>query len=290
MELVELDPIIELFIKDNFTQYMGMQIKKSFTLFDNYGITDYEDYYLGLLPLQSIKDPNETIADVLAEINNQLDYILLVHGIVLIDQVSLRIKNNILEGLLTYIDLLEEVKELYYNTLNDEWSTPEEKLSYVLENFTDLGAYEYLPYLQSVDKSLITKMIQLIKSPTEILLSNPQSIAIYKMFDSFIKSDKKYPHITIATSVILSSFPLGLPIQDYLPFLSKSLLEIDKNLLVINLYSLYVISSNFLENDFINAYSQFENFFKENHDDNIPLSDSFLQISNEFESYRSNLS
>jgi hypothetical protein len=289
MEYVELDPIIETFIKDHFSHYIIDQIKKSFTLFYNYGIEDYEDYYLGLLPLQGIKDPEETVADVLAELNNELDYILLVHGIELIDQVNIRIKNNILEGMLLYIDALNEVKEIYYATLSDDELTPEEKLAYVLENFTDASAYEYMPLLQRVDPSLIEKMLHLIRDDDDILTSNPESILAYKQFNDFLKSSKDYPHFTIATSIVLSGFPLGLPINDYLPFIINGLLSLDKNNVLINLYSIYVLSSNFLENDFVSVYTQFENFYKENHREYMPMSDDFLKISNDFDSYRSNL-
>lgn len=288
MEYVELDPIIETFIRDHFSHYMIEQIKKSFTLFDNYGIVDYEDYYLGLLPLQDVNDPQETIANVLAELNNQLDYILLVHSITLVDQVNLRIKNNILEGLLLYIDSLNEVKEIYYSVLSDNDITPEERLAHILENFTDMKMYELMPLLQSVDVSLIEKMIHLIRNDNEILTSKPESILIYKQFDSFLKSNKDYPQITIATSIVLSGFPLGLPIQDYIPFIANGLLLLGKDKLLVNLYSIYILSSNFLENDFISVYTQFENFYKENHHDNIPMSDDFLKISNDFDSYRSN--
>lgn len=287
MEYVELDIMIEFFINDHFTQYMGNQIKKSFTLFNNYGITDYEDYYLGLLPLQGINDPQETIANVMAELNNELDYILLVHGIELVDQTNIRIKNSLLEALLLYIDSLPDVKEQYYTTLSDEFSTDEEKLAYIIKDFTDINEYELLPIFQSVDHSLIVKMLNLINNEDDLLKSNPESIEVYKAFNSFVKTTFPKNQITLATSIVLSSFPLGLPINDYIPFIVTPLLKLDVNDILINLYSLYIISSNFLENDFINCYSQFEDFFKKNDRNDLPLSDLFLQLNNEFISYRS---
>ena len=288
MEFIELDPMIEMFIKDHFTHYMGREIKKSFTLFDNYGITDYQDYYLGLLPLQNVCDPQETIANVYAELHNELDYMLLVHGIVLIDQVRLHIKNNILEGMWLFIDALPEVKELHYNTLNDEFISPEEKFSIVIHEFVDSTQYELIEVIESVDASLIAKMLHLIENEEAILTSDPRSLEIYKQFDGFVKSHyKEYP-VTIATSIVLSSFPLGLSVKDYIPFIVKALLKLKDSAILINLYSIYVISSNFLENDFVSTYAEFENFFKESHHESLPLSDEFLKLSNEFDIYRSN--
>lgn len=284
---VQLDPVIELFIHDNFTHYMSQEIKKSFTLFDNYGMIDYDAYFIETLLLQDNADPQETIANVLAELNNKLDYILMVHGISLIDQTPLHYKNAILNGLYIFMDADMDSKEMSVGSLfDDAETTDEEKLCTVVSVYEkDTTVAELIPVIESVEPALIERMRGLLKEENQILTSNPESIVIYTEFDRFVK--EKYPEhsITVVTAVILSSFPLGLPIEDYLPFMSQMLLELPAPDLVLNLFGLYVISSNYLQNDFVSTYTQFEMFFL-SHQKSMPDSELFLQLSNTFSLYR----
>ncbi len=289
---IELDPWIEIFIKDNFTHYMGNQIKESFTLFDDYGIADYDFPFIGVLTLQSNQDPQQTIADVMALLNNQLDYILLVHGVTLIDQVSIDYKNAILRGMLSFIDALPEIKELMVNFVDDEEISDEEKFSHVIDYFSDKPFTDIMTVIQKVENSLILKMRQLIGNEDAILLSDPRSILNYKLFKQFIDENYEGLAFTISTSLVLSSFPLGLPLKDYLPFVSHLLEKLPLDRLVIELFSLYVISKEYNEGDFMEVYTQFYEYLTEHNitlDSTIsPMPDEanlFLQLSNEFASY-----
>lgn len=290
---IELDPWIEIFIKDNFTHYMGNEIKESFTLFNDYGIVDYDFPFIGILTLQSNQDPQQTIADFMALLNNQLDYILLVHGITLIDQVPVDYKNTILRGMFSFIDALPEVKELMINFVDDEEINDEQKLSHVIEYFSDKSFLELMPIVQKVEPSLILKIRQLITTEDAILTSNPESILNFKLFKQFMDSEYKDLSFNIATSIVLSSFPLGLPLSDYLPFISHMLGKLPPERLVVELFSLYVISEEFSKGDFMEIYTQFYEYLNEHNitEDEIISPDAneanlFLKLSNEFESYK----
>lgn len=290
---IELDPWIEIFITDNFTHYMGSEIKESFTLFNDYGIVDYDFPFIGILTLQTNQDPQQSIADFMALLNNQLDYILLVHGISLIDQVSIEYKNSILRGMFSFIDALPEVKELMINFVDDEEINDEQKLSHVIEYFSDKSFLDLMTIIQKVEPSLIVKMRQLIKTEDAILTSSPESIVNFKLFKQFMDSEYKDISFNIATSVVLSSFPLGLPLRDYLPFISHMLGKLPLDRLVVELFSLYVISAEYNKGDFMEIYSQIYEYLSEH---NVSLDSTispdakeaslFLKLSNEFESFK----
>ncbi len=281
---VELDPIISIYIKDKFTFEMQNEIRHSFTLFDSFGIEAYDHPFLGLLPLQMVQDPNEMNANFMALLNDQLDYILTVHGIELIDQTDIVYKNKILQGLLDYTFALPEFREVIINFLDDNSLTIEEKLAITVSNFSDISYESLLPVIKSVDPSLIDKIYNLINNEDELLTSNPKSLLIYKKFKLFLKD--LYPKInfTLADSIVLSSFPLGLHISDYLPFCHNLLFKFEDSVLALNMFSLYVISENFLKNDFINVYNFFETYYS-NHEKHIDMRETFLSLVNLFNSY-----
>ncbi len=284
---VQLDDLIESFIKDHFTYETQLEIKESFTLFDDYGIEDYSLPFVSLLMVQDNKDPNQTVSDFYAEINNKLDYMILVHGIELIDQIQFTYKNKILRAILNFTSALPEAKEVILNYIDDNELTNEEKFCHLLSNFSDAHFESFIPIIKSVSDDLIGKIYNLIKYEEAILLSDPKSVDLYKKFKEFINEKYKNKNFTIADSIILSGFTLGLSIKDYLPFINNLLEKLPTNELAINLFSIYVISKDFFENNFESIYQYYESLY-EDKKEHIDLHETFLNLNNIFREFISN--
>lgn len=285
---VELDPVIDNYIKDHFTYEFGSVIKESFTLFSDYGLVDYQLPYFELLLTQSVNDPQKTLSDVLAELNNKLDYILSVHGVSLIDQVNPLIKNVILRGMLSYIDSFEEYKLAVENFLDDDEMTPEEKFSNVISHFMNYPITSLLEHIESISPDLILKMKSLINNPDEIMRSPAESIAAYKLFKDYLVKTHPQTLFTVADSLILSSFLLGLELKEYLPYANSYLFKLKAEELYINIFSLYVISSNYLSGDYIDTLNEIQDYFSDYLNTGISslnLTDGFTQLLNKFNDY-----
>ncbi len=280
---VQLDNLIEIFIKDSFTSETQLEIRESFTLFDDYGIVDYDIPFVSLLMESDNKDPNQTISDFITNINNQLDYIILVHGIELIDQVHFSYKNKLLRSILNFTSATPQAKAVILNYIDDPELTNEEKLCYLVSNFSDAHFESFMPLISNVSEDLIGKIYNLINYEESILLSDQKSVDTFTKFKSFINENYKNKNFTIADSIILSGFPLGLSVKDYIPFIHKLLEKLPKPELVINLFSVYVISKDFYENHYEEVYNYFQSLFED-----IDFNEDFLKLTNLFKEYMNN--
>lgn len=278
---IELPEIIEDFVKSNFTTETSNEIFNSFTIFDNYGIEEYDYSFLNLLPMQGTLDPGLITFTFRQLLNSQLDYLLLAHGIELVQDVSITYKNYICNGLYEFMNALPEVQQIVYNILVDDEIDNNEKLSNLIENFTTAKATSIMETLYSVSDDLIDRMIHLIDNVEEILVSNPKSIAIYKLFKEYVKSISPGTTYTIADGIAISGYPLGLEIEDYLPFCNRSIASLDEDHLAINLLSIYVISSDFFNNSYNEVYDSIISYYVKSNI-NINVKDSFLKYLNDF--------
>jgi hypothetical protein len=281
---VSLEPIIDTFIEEQFTHAFSDVIRETFTLFDDYGIVAYDHPFLGLLPIQDIKDPGEIRSSFLALLNNQLDYILLVHGIQLIDQVEIIYKNLILRGMLNFIEALPECRDVVTSFLYDPELTNEQKLCEVIAEFILIDKTRLMEIVQSTSSDLVDKMIHLLSNEDDILRSPDFSIENFKVFKVFLA--KEYPNynFTIADSLILSSFPLGLDIQDYLPFCNHYLEKLETDPLTLNIFSLYVISNQYPLGHYIEVIDFFNNYYS-NQNKIIDINERFTSLVNEFNTF-----
>lgn len=281
---VALDPIIDNYIKDQFTYEFGNTIKESFTLFNDYALSDYSNAFILLLTTQGITDPNNMQASFLDLINEKLDYMLLVHGIELLPEPNPFIKNTILRSMLNYIDAFEENKLVVTNFLYDDEMDEIEKFSHVIGHFCTTHYLVIIGNIKSVSPDLIDKMIHLIDDNNQILRSPEISVDAYRVFKIFI--GKHYPNVsfTIADSLILSSFTLGLDIKDYLPFCNKYILSLKEFPLAINIFSLYIISNNYIEGQYIETLNFIHNYYQNSGLD-INIIETFTKLLNEFETF-----
>lgn len=278
---IELPEIIEDFVKSNFTTETSEEIFNSFTIFDNYGIEEYDYPFLNLLPMQGTLDPGLIVSTFRQLLYSQLDYLLLVHGIELVPDVPIAYRNAICNGLYEFMNALPEVQQVVYNILVDDEIDNNEKLSHLVENFTTVKATTMMTVIKSVSDDLIERMIHLIDNVEEILVSDPKSIAIYKMFKHYVKETYPGHTYTIADGIALSGYPLGLNLEDYLPFCNTAIASLDEDLLSINLLSIYVISSDFFNNNYDEVYdSIIEYYIRSNI--NINVKEKFLKHLNEF--------
>lgn len=281
---VTLDPLIDNYIKDKFTYEFGNTIKESFTLFDDYALSDYSNAFILLLMTQGITDPDNMQASFLDLINEKLDYMLSIHGVELLPEPNPFIKNTILRSMLDYIDAFEENKLVVTNFLYDDEMDEVEKFSHVISHFCTTNYIVILGSIKSISSDLIDKMIHLIDDDKQILRSPEISIDAYRVFKIFI--GKHYPKVsfTIADSLIISSFSLGLDIKDYLPFCNKYILSLKEFQLAINIFSLYIISSNYIEGQYIETLNFIHDYYQNSGLD-MNITETFTRLLNEFETF-----
>lgn len=239
-----MDILISTFINDNYTEEMGAELVKSFILFEEFQLEDYDLQYIDILMSQDYLEPSTTASRFIEITKDKLKYILQLQGIKTTDEIKLPELNKIADAMYLLINSadLYFIEDAIYSDIN----TSMESICEIIVNLTDISKPTLYESISSVDPNTIDRIKELLsvldeKQPT---LLQKEHVTIYDIFERLVDE-----RLTVNSGdllgrrVIDSGFSLGLSFNSYMDIMGD--IDEDVDLFSANIFSVYVISDDF---------------------------------------------
>lgn len=253
-----MDILILTFINDNYTEEMGAELLKSFILFEEFQLEEYELQYIDMLMSQDYLEPSTTASRFIEITKDKLKYILELQGIKTTDGIKLPELNKITDAMY----LLQNSTDLYFieDAIYSDVNTPLESICEIIINLTDIAKPTLYECIVSVDPNTIDKIKELLsimdeKKPTEL---QKDHVTIYDVFERLVGE-----RLTVDSGDLLgrriidSGFTLGLSFNAYMDIVGE--IDYDVDLFSANIFSVYVISDDFEKGNIEHLMSYIEN-------------------------------
>ena len=153
-------PEIDYFIETFFIEFIKEDIKESFDIL-NLMELDYTESFMTLLMTESDLGTSEVSDKFIQTLNGFLNTLLTQHGVVLVKESSINIKNNILRGLID-IPYYENTNEI--DDIISSLEEPNFKFSELIDLVSDLTVMNIFIHIESVNPSLFIKLSDTINS------------------------------------------------------------------------------------------------------------------------------
>lgn len=253
-----MDILILTFINDNYTEEMGAELLKSFILFEEFQLEEYELQYIDMLMSQDYLEPSTTASRFIEITKDKLKYILELQGIKTTDEIKLPELNKITDAMY----LLQNSNDLYFieDAIYSDVNTPIESICEIIINLSDIPKPTLYECIVSVDPNTIDKIKELLsimdeKKPTEL---QKDHVTIYDVFERLVDE-----RLTVDSGDLLgrriidSGFTLGLSFNAYMDIVGE--IDYDVDLFSANIFSVYVISDDFEKGNIEHLMSYIEN-------------------------------
>lgn len=205
-----MTPEIEYFIDNFIIEDNKANIKTAFDLLDELGVEDYQERFVSLMMIESDIETSQLVDSFTLLINNLIDDLLKLHGVVFNDIVYLETKNKVLEALVS-LDSLES-KDFILAILessNDEV----EKFCEIITHLTDLNFMYLFNAVESINPSLISKINEIFSANANKLTEEEidkrdftnKIISKLKQLRIFINYDKAVGFTLVNNNTVLGS-------------------------------------------------------------------------------------
>ncbi len=156
-----IDPGLVEFIYDKYSSESAANMLIAVTSLETIGLGYLVDDYMELVEQESSIDRNELPVMLLERVNNDLSATIDKLGVCLFDDVSMHVKNVIIDTI-TSITASDEYIVFLSGTLEAIDTTDEEKLSTVLSILSSLEITELMTSIESVKPTLIPNVLRVI--------------------------------------------------------------------------------------------------------------------------------
>lgn len=205
-----MTPEIEYFVDNFIDEHNRDNIITAFDLLDQFGVEEYQERFITLMMIESDIGTIELVDSFTLTINNLINELLKIHGIVFNDIFFLETKNKILEGILVLQDLESKDSIL---TILESSSDSVEKFCEIIVEVTDLNFMYVLSAVEEVNPIFITKLNDLLNTniiniSEEEMINNDFSnkiITKLKNIKSFINYDKAVGFTLVNNNTVLGS-------------------------------------------------------------------------------------
>ncbi len=253
-----MDILILTFIYDNYTEEMAAELIKSFIIFEQYELSEYELQYIDMLMSQDYYEPVETTSKFIKITKDKLKYILELQGIKVSDEIRVTELNKIAEA----IHILQNSVDLYFveDAIYSDLFTPIEAMCEIITNLTNVSKATLYEYIVSVDPNTIDKIKELLSvlDEKQPVIMQKNHVTIYDLFERLVND-----RLTVdggdllGRRIIDSGFSLGLQFDAYMNIVGD--VDYDADLYSANLFSVYVVSDDFEKGNIDNLLRYIEN-------------------------------
>lgn len=242
-----MDAGLEIFVKDNFGQDKVDLLYESFELFELADIEGVNNRFYEIIMEESNTDVGETARLFEDHAYQTLTDLLRNHGIILVDEASLMMVNQFVDGILNlqYYMGVEDVLRV----MESDFDTSE-KLVNALMFVTPMEESRALTNIEMVDPSLIDKIEDMFNAKS--LDENPDEIKEAIVAKCVNKYRNVYRFLkeadTVAFRLVKANVFIGGEFEEYLPFIAHTFDDMPLQQLGIELFSLMAITKDGVDN------------------------------------------
>lgn len=239
-----MDILILNFIDDNYTEEMGAELLKSFLLFEEYQLAEYELQYLDLLLSQDLYEPTEIASQFIKITKDKIKYIIELQGIKLTDEVAITELNKIADALYT----LQNSADLYFieDAIYSEYMNPMESICEVIVNLVNIEKSTLYTAISYVDPNTIDRIKEILSvlDEKQSVTSQKDQVTIYDIFERLVDKDLTVDGgDLLGRRIIDSGFTLGLSFNSYMNIVGD--MEYGVDMYSANIFSIYILSEDF---------------------------------------------
>lgn len=227
--------LIEEFIKNYFTEELQYEIKRTFTIFEQFEYKEYE-FKFDCLHDNDL-DSNTKINMFMNDLNNCVDFIINEHKIILNKDISLHIKNELMTCLYNlmflddYVPILRVLESLENN---------EEKLYTIISDNSNLDIVTLYEIIESFDPTIldILKQYADVKDTVDNhVVSEEVKNYVRNFFECFGTNNLGY-------QLVYAGVLIDVSFEEYLPFIEESIIGSSDEETALNIYSVLILSTN----------------------------------------------
>lgn len=242
-----MDEILKDYIESTFNFEMKLEIYKSFNLFFDYSLENFEEDFIEITMLESktAKEDNQDRFIIL--LNEKIDFIVRAHQLKLSEEATLEQKNELLRALFR-LQSLEDYTGVI--SILETTESNLEKFAIIIADISNLDEATVHELVISDDFTLLASLKSYIylKEDSEYQEVNESEEVVEQAKHFFKFFDGDYVGRRLAKSVLL-----GQRFESYLPFIEDSIVVPDNDETAINILSIIYISSDTF-NDPLNSY------------------------------------
>lgn len=212
----ELKNFISLVRKDNTVEIFDSAV----SLFDAMGEDNYMQIFEATMGASSNLTEDETVQELLADIEILVESVFRVQGIAVVQEVLLSDKIKIAKGLLDIFDYSDRVAIM---RILETDMNPEEQIAEVLTLVCDIQSEEAFAALEEVKPEVITRMKSLFTEQGNEEQEDSYSVAIQKIVASYsqFKENLLESGVFYTDKYLESTTSIGLDYEVYLTDLLK---------------------------------------------------------------------
>ena len=245
-----MDALLIAFINNNYSHEMQEEIYAYFTLCDSFQNPQAYTECLDIVT-DTIQTSSEIIADtLLISINDDLDYMLMQHTVILIPEATIAQKNQLLSALFILQDL--EDYSIVINIL-ESFEDDYVKFATILSDLCLLDTMEIISIVSVFQRTILDQLKSLIYKREKIKVvirnTNPAIIENLKIFTTL------YGDQLTGMQLIVNGFIIGEKFRTYFPYIEKSIITENIEETTLNILSVIYITTESL-NDPIAVYRE----------------------------------
>lgn len=243
-----MDQLISLYISSKFGEELGNEIRLSFELLAEFNYPNLFTPYEDIVAREGYVDSSSLADEFLLKIHEDLKFVLSLHFIKVVDDISLSLLNTLAEAFIT----LQHLEDYTHILLTLEtMDTDEEKLMEILNEYTGIDIATLLEAIDKFDSKLLLllKNVALVKEghqleleDEKIVKAKAEIIENIKVFGTHISND------AVGVQLVTIGCPLLEPLETYFNMVHESVNTHNQTTLAIDFLSLVLISDRFKDN------------------------------------------